>query len=137
MRLSHMPLVALVLGTVACSSVQQVRDPVGFLATHPALIVVTYDDYSEVPVAQPRLDHDTIFGTWEGLNEPVALPLSHVRRVDAVQRDSRRTTLLVLGLVGATAVTTYGFVRAVTDHGMICDYFRPEGRQCYVSSDGP
>jgi hypothetical protein len=137
MKLARLSLAALFLAGTACSSAQLVHDPVQFLATHPDLIVVTYDDNSEVPVAQPRLSHDTIIGTWDGLNEPVAVPLSHVQRVDAVQKDSKRTTMLIVGLVGITAVATYGFVRAVQDHGMICDATRPEDRQCYVSSGGP
>lgn len=137
MKVARVALAALFVAGTACSSVQQVRDPVQFLATHPDLIVVTYDDNSEVPVAQPRMSHDTIIGTWDGLNEAVALPMSHVRRVDAIQKDSKKTTMFILGLVGVTAAATYGFVRVVQDNGMICDYNRPDDRQCYISSTDP
>jgi hypothetical protein len=143
MKLARLSLAALFLAATACSSVQQVRDPVQFLATNPAHIVVTYEDNSEVPVVEPRLRNDTIIGTWEGLSEPVALPLSRIQRVDAIQKDSKRTTLLIFALAGVTAAATYGFVRAVQDHGMICDYNRPTGPsiiddagQCYTSSGG-
>jgi hypothetical protein len=137
MKPARVLLPALLLAVTACSSVQQVRDPAQFLATNPALIVVTYEDNSEVPISEPRLRNDTIIGTWEGLSEPVALPLSRIQRVDAIQKDTKRTTLLIVALAGATAVATYGFVRAVQDHGFICDYFRPDDRQCYISSGDP
>ena len=60
-----------------------------------------------------------------------------VQRIDAVQKDPKKTAMFVVGLVAAAAVTTYGFSRAVHDYGVICDYFRPEDRQCYVSSNDP
>ncbi len=141
MKIARVFLAALFLASTACSSVQQVRDPAQFLATNPSLIVVTYEDNSEVPILEPRLRNDTIHGTWDGLNETVALPLSRVQRVDAIQKDSKRTTMLIVGLAAVGAAVTYGMVRAVTDHGMICDYSRPsgfspgdEGQPCYVSS---
>lgn len=124
----------LIIGGTACSSVQTVRNPAEFLTTRPDLVVVTYHDNSEVPISQPQMRGDTLFGTWQGLNEPVVVPMHQVKRVDAIQRDSKRTALLIFWVSAATVVTTYGFIRAVTDYGEICDYTRPEGRQCYDSS---
>jgi hypothetical protein len=60
--------------------------------------------------------------------------MSEVQRLDAMQKDPKKTTLFVAALVAATAVTAYGFSRATQDTGQICDYFRPEDRQCYISS---
>lgn len=137
MRLSRLSVSAMLLGVIACSTVQTVRDPAAFMATRPDFIVVVWDDNSEVPIAQPQLRGDTLFGTWQGLNEPVVAPLNRLKRIDAIQRDAKRTTMLIVGLAAATAVTTYGFVRAVQDHGIICDFFRPEDRQCYISSGDP
>lgn len=137
MKLARLFLAALFLGATACSSVQRVRDPVQFMATRPDLVVVTYDDRSEVPVAQPEMRGDTLFGTWQGLSEPVAVPLNRVQRIDAVQRDSKRTTLFIVSLVAATAVTAWGLSQAVFDTGISCDFNRPEDRQCYISSGDP
>jgi len=134
MTLARLPLAALLIGGVACSSVQTLRNPAEFLATRPDLVVVTYHDNSEVPISQPQMRGDTLFGTWQGLNEPVVVPMDQVKRVDAIQRDSKRTALLIFWISAATAVTTYGFIRAVTDHGVICDDTRPEDRRCYISS---
>ena len=101
------------------------------------MVVVIYDDNGEVPIEKPTMHGDTIVGTWAGLGEPIAVPMNQVQRVDAIQKDPKQTTLLIAALVGATAVTTDGLVRAVTDHGQICDYFRPEDRNCYISSSTP
>ena len=133
MKLARLFLAALFLGATACSSVQQVRDPVQFMATRPDLVVVTYDDRSEVPVAQPEMRGDTLFGTWQGLSEPVAVPLSQVHRIDAMQRDSKRTTLLIVGLVAAGAVTAWGLSQTVFNSGIACDYTRPEDRACFAT----
>lgn len=124
MKLARLLLAALFLGGTACSSVQQVRDPVQFMATHPELVVVTYDDRSEVPIAQPQMRGDTLFGTWQGLSEPVAVPLDQVHRIDAIQRDSKRTTLFIVGLVSASSVMAYGFTRLTTNTGVICSWDR-------------
>jgi len=134
MKLARLALAALFLGGTACSSVQTVRNPAQFLASNPDFVVVIYDDNSEVPISKPQMRGDSVVGTWMGLNEPVSAPMSQVKRIDAIQRDRGRTTLLVLGLSAVTVVTTIGFARAVQNHGMICDFFRPEDRQCYISS---
>ena len=138
MKLARLSLTALFLGAIACSSVQTVHNPEQFFnTTHPPVVVVVYNDNGEVPVAQPTMKGDTIVGIWDGLGEPISVPMDQVQRVDAVQKDPKKTTLFIAALVGAAAVTTYGFARAVTDHGVICDFFRPDDRQCYTSSATP
>ena len=134
MKLSRLFLAALFLGGTACSSVQTVRDPNAFMSTKPDLVVVIYNDRAEMPVANPQMRGDTLFGQWAGLGEPVTVPMSQVQRIDAIQKDPKKTTLFIVSLIAATAVTTYGFTRASQDHGQICDFTRPEDRQCYISS---
>ena len=134
MKLARLFLAALFLGGTACSSVQTVRDPSSFMSTSPDLVVVIFTDNAEMPVSNPKMRGDTLVGQWAGLGEAVTVPMDQVQRIDAIQKDPKKTTLLIVGLVAATAVTTYGFSRAVQDHGQICDYFRPEDRQCYISS---
>ena len=137
MKETRVMLAALAMAAVGCSSVQQVQNPAEFLATHPDQILVTYEDRSEVPVAMPKLVNDTIVGTWDGLSEPVALPMSRIMRIDAVQKDTKRTALFIAGLVGATAVTAYGLSRESTDYGEICDYNRPGGGGNFQEFAGP
>lgn len=134
MKLARLALAVLFLGGLACSSLQTVRDPNAFMATNPDLVVVIYNDNGEVPVAKPQFRGDTLVGQWAGLNEPISVPMDQIQRIDAVQKDPKKTTLFIVSLIAATAVTTYGFTRAVQNHGQICDYFRPEDRQCYISS---
>lgn len=124
MRHARLVGAALVLGALACSSVQTVRDPAQFMAGRPDFVLVVFNDGSEMPVAQPQIRGDTLFGTWQGLNEPVVAPLSQLRRVDAIQRDSKRTTLLIVGLAAASGVMTYGFSRAFTNTGVVCSWDR-------------
>lgn len=137
MKATRVILAALAMAAVGCSSVQQVQNPAEFLATHPEQILVTYEDRSEVPVAMPKLVNDTIVGTWDGLSEPVALPMSRIMRIDAVQKDTKRTALFIAGLVGATAVTAYGLSRESTDYGEICDYNRSSGGGNFQEFAGP
>jgi hypothetical protein len=137
MKMQRLSLTAALLAAVACSSVQQVRDPAAFLATNPTQILVTYEDRSEVPVAMPKLRNDTIVGTWDGLSEPVALPLNRISRIDAVQKDTKKTALFIGGLVAVTAATAYGLSRESTDYGEVCDYNRPGGGGNFQEFAGP
>jgi hypothetical protein len=127
MKLARVPLAVAVLASIGCHSVQAVREPAQFIPQqNPSVVVVTYTDNSQVPVADPRMSGDTLFGTWQGLGEAVTVPLSQVQRIDAVQRDKRKTTLMIAALTAMTTVGVYGFLRAVQRHGTICDYGRPE-----------
>ncbi len=137
MKAERLTLAALVVAAVGCSSVQQVQNPAEFLATNPTQILVTYEDRSEVPVAMPKLRNDTIVGTWDGLAEPVALPMSRIVRIDAVQKDTKRTALFIAGLVSATAVTAYGLSRESTDYGEVCDFARSGGGGNFQEFAGP
>jgi hypothetical protein len=106
----------LLIGSLACASVQPVLQPAEFIPrTNPDLVLVVYKDNSEVPVAKPRLVGDTLVGTWVGVNEPVAVPLSEVQRIDAKQRSGKRTALLIAGVAVMAAGGIYGIIR-VTDN---------------------
>jgi hypothetical protein len=105
----------------ACVSVRPVVAPEQFIpAEQPALVWVTTTEDEVIPVAGPTVRDAAIMGTWRGLGEPVAIPLSRARLVQARQPDRRRTTLLLVGL-GAGA----GFLvwRALSDNasdGLVC-----------------
>jgi hypothetical protein len=71
------------------------------------------------------------------LSESVAIPLDQVQRIDAVQKSAAKTAFFIGALVAAAAVTTYGFARAHNDTGIVCDFFRPDDRQCYSNSGTP
>lgn len=115
-------LAAALLGGLGCTSVQQVQQPGQFIPqARPNMVVVTYNDNSQVPVSAPRVSGDSLLGTWAGLGEPVAVPLSHVRRIEAVQRDKKRTTLLIAGIVAGTVAGGYALSLAVKS-GRVCDY---------------
>lgn len=125
MKSVRVPLAVILLGSAACRSVQPVMEPSQFIPqANPTLVIVTYKDNSEVPVAQPRVSGDTLLGTWQGLDEPVAVPLNQVQRIDALQRDRKRTTLFIAGLTAFTAAGVYALIQATTG-GDNCDYGRP------------
>jgi hypothetical protein len=107
---------------MACATVRPVAHPAEFIArAHPVIISVTYKDGSQIPVAEPHMSGDTLIGIWDGLGEPVAVPLTEVQQIDARQRSQGRTRLLIGGLTALTAATVYVVVHA-TQSGANCDY---------------
>lgn len=137
MKVQRFTASALLLAAVACSSVQTVKDPAAFMATHPEQVLVIYEDRSEVPIADPKLRNDSIIGTWDGLGEPVALPMSRISRIDAVQKDTKRTVLFIGGLAATTGLTIWGLSQTTTDYGEVCDYNRPGGGGNFQEFAGP
>jgi hypothetical protein len=70
-------------------------------------VYVTLKDRSMVPVGQAQLSGDTLRGiSQDGLEEPVALPMSAVETIEAKQKNQKRTTMMLvtLGVVGAGMV---------------------------------
>ena len=121
MRLMQLPLAGLLVGAVGCATVQPIREPSQFIPqAKPNLVVVIYNDNSQVPVSEPRMSGDTLFGTWLGVGDPVAVPLSQVRRIDAVQRDKKRTTLMIAGVTLLAAGGVYALAIAGKS-GHACD----------------
>lgn len=117
------PLAALLLGGVGCASVQPVQQPTQYIPhMNPDIVVVTFNDNSKVAVAKPHMSGDTLIGTWAGLGEAVVAPLNQVQRIDAVQRDRKRTTFLIAGLAAFTAVGVYAVIQATNGGGRVCDY---------------
>jgi hypothetical protein len=115
------PVATVLAGSMACAVVQPVRQPAQFIpATNPEIVVVTYKDNSQVPVSKPQMNGDTLIGTWAGLGEPVAVPLSDVQRVDARQHSPKRTAMLIAGVAALTASGTYAIVRVAVS-GRNCD----------------
>ena len=110
---------AVVLGGIGCVSVQPVRQPAQYIPTaHPELVLVTYKDNSQAAVTKPQISGDTLIGTFAG--EPLAVPLSDVQRIDAMQKSPKRTAMAVAGLGAFGGLLTYAIVR-VTVSGRNCD----------------
>src|SRR5262245_4860342 len=87
-------LLGALLAVAGCTSVKAVR-PASFIPAHsPPTVWVTYTDYSYVPVDQPRMVGDTLKGVWQGLAEPLAIPLSQIHSVQAKVSDYERTVIL-------------------------------------------
>ena len=94
MPLNHVPLVLLLLAVGACHSVQNVR-PAEYIPAHrPAIVWVTYNDNSFVPVVQPHIVGDTLKGMWQGLQEPISIPLNQIQTVQANLPDYERAIIL-------------------------------------------
>jgi len=85
---------AVLLAITACTSVRTVR-PATYIPAHsPPTVWVTYTDFSFVPVGQPRMVGDTLKGFWQGLAEPLAIPLDQIQSVQAKVPDHERTFIL-------------------------------------------
>jgi len=112
MSLARVSLAVLALfGAVGCATVQPVPNAAQFIdQKHPPVLYVTYTDNSSVPISQPRISGDTLFGTAPGVAgaEPVAVALHEVTEIRARQPDHKKTVLLVVAigaLVGGGAYT--------------------------------
>jgi hypothetical protein len=122
MTVVRVPLAALLLGSVACHTVQ----PLAVSAipqTNPPVVFVTYKDNSQVAVEQPRVSGDSLYGTWQGLDEQLAVPLSAVQSIESFQKNGTRTALLIAGIAAATAGAVWTFSLIATGD-QACDFGR-------------
>ena len=111
MARNHVSLAGLLLAVAGCMSVRSVQPAQYIPAHHPLIVWVTYNDDSYVPVAQPHIVGDSLQGTWQGLQEPISIPLNHIQTVQARMPDHKRTVIffttmaLVSGAVAYTVAT--------------------------------
>lgn len=121
MKLERLALAGMLLATVGCMTVRPVPSVSQYIPQHnPQLVWVTYTDNSIVPVLAPKISGDSLVGTWQGLSEPVAIPLGEVKLVQARQRDKGRTTWLIAGLSVFTAAGVYAIVQATAGKSDPC-----------------
>lgn len=120
MTIAREPLLVLLLSGISCATPQPLREPAQSLGEeNPKVVYVTYKNRSVVGVARPRVSGDSLFGTLQGQPAPVAVPLSHLERIEAIQPDGGRTTLLIAGL---TAFTIAGvFALSLGGNDISCD----------------
>ncbi len=98
----------LLLTMTACTSLQPVAEPGGFVAEKsPSFVVITTVDQDQDPivVARPQMDGGNLVGMTEG--ERASIPIVSIRTVRAVQPDRKKTMFAVLGGALATGVVTY------------------------------
>lgn len=113
-------IVALTAAT-ACVSVRPVAAPEHFIpARQPEVVWVTTAQEEVIPVARPTVRDATITGTWLGLGDSVAVPLSHARLVHARQHDRRRTALLAVGVGAAAGLLVWRALAGNSGSGPIC-----------------
>ncbi len=96
----------LLLAAAACTTLREVPQAQFIPQHNPAFVWVTTTDHALVRVTEPRIDGDTLRGTWPGGQRPIAIPLDRIQSVRAKTRSRARTILLVtsLGLVGGSVV---------------------------------
>ncbi len=113
MRLVRVPLAAVLLSSVGCATLQPVSEPAQFIRkANPQTVYVTLRNHSKVVLTQPRVSGDSLIGALQGVSYPVAVPLNHVQRIEAAQRDNKRTTWLIAGLSALTALSVYALAHA-------------------------
>jgi hypothetical protein len=107
---------ALVLATVACTSMQRV-EPAQFIPDHkPDRVSVWTKPDSVTVVTNPRVEGDTLIG--EVLDGRWAMPLKDVVKVEAVSPDPTRTVLFAVGATG-TVLGVYFLSRSAQGTGSI------------------
>lgn len=99
---------ALLLSGAGCTAVRTVGDPSRFIAeTHPKVIYVLHNSGAVVDVEQPQMRGDSLVGNRYGLSRSVAIPMSQIQRIVAVQPDKTRTILAITGITAASAALGY------------------------------
>lgn len=112
MKFKPVALAGLLLAVAGCHVVRKV-EPVQYIqANNPPVVWVTYTDNSFVPVAGPKIVGDSLFGTWEGLSEPVAISLGEIQTVQARMPAPKRTAMLVTVVGAAAAGVAYTIATA-------------------------
>ncbi len=95
----------LLLAAAACTTLREVPQAQFIPQHNPAFVWVTTTDHALVRVTEPRIDGDTLRGTWPGGQGPVAIPLNRIQSVRAKTPAVGRTIL-----VSATLAFVGGYV---------------------------
>jgi len=98
----------LLLAMTACTSLQPVAEPSGFVAQKsPSFVVVTTveQDQDPIVVSRPQVEGGNLVGLFEG--EPASIPMATIRTFSAVQPDKRKTMFAIIGGVALTGVVAY------------------------------
>jgi hypothetical protein len=94
----------LLLVTAGCTAVQKVP-AAEFIPSHnPSVVWVTTNDNAFTPVAAPRIEGDSLKGTWSGLQDSVAFSLDQIQYVQAKLPSPKRTVILA-AVVGVTVTS--------------------------------
>ncbi len=128
-RSSVIVLVAAALG--ACTTMRPVESPVTFLEQNNPKHVRVYDSRGELYVLRdPQLRGDTIRGFEPLEQEELSISLNGIRRMEALQPDKGKTTLLIgaLALIGGAGI--YMIANASDGQKLICDDYQV-GNRCY------
>ena len=115
MSLARVSLALVLFSGIGCATVQPVPNAAQFIAqTHPPVLYVTYTDNSSVPVSQPRISGDSLFGTAPGVagSEAVAVALHDVTQIRAPQPDHKKTVELIVAIAALTAGGVYSLTQA-------------------------
>jgi hypothetical protein len=114
MRLKSVALGGLVLAVAGCHVVKPVQPSVFIPQHNPPVVWVTYTDNSFVPVAGPKIVGDSLVGTWQGLQEPVAISLKEIQTVQAKMPAPKRTVMLVTVLTLTVGGAIYSVAQGNT-----------------------
>ncbi len=114
MSFARVSLALVLLGSVGCATMRSVQNPAQFITqNHPQMVYVTYTDNSKMPVTEPRVSGDSLFGQVTGGSDSVAVPLHDLASIQAVQRDKTKTALLITGIAAGTAAAIYAFAQQI------------------------
>ena len=108
MAFNRIVCAGLLLAVSGCMVVHKVQPAEYIPQNTPTVVWVTTLDNSYTPVSAPRIDGDSLRGTWVGLQEPVAISLKEIQSVQAKMPSPKRTAILftVVGLSAAGAIYT-------------------------------
>ena len=123
LRVNKPAALVLLLTMTACTSLQPVAEPSGYVAQKsPSFVVVTTveEDQDPIVVSRPQVENGNLIGLTEG--EPATIPMTTIRTFRAVQPDKRKTMIAIIAGVALTGAVTYvSFLRGSRiDRSPVC-----------------
>jgi hypothetical protein len=123
LRVKKPAALVLLLTMTACTSLQPVAEPSGYVAQKsPSFVVVTTveQDQDPIVVSRPQVEGGNLVGMMEG--EPATIPMTTIRTFRAVQPDKRKTMFaLIAGAALTGAVVYVSFLKGKNiDNSPVC-----------------
>ena len=110
----YLPFAGLLLVTAGCVTVQKVPAAEFIPAHNPSVVWVTTHDNAFTPVAMPRIEGDSLKGTWNGLQDSVSFSLDQIQYVQAKLPSPKRTVMLATVLTVVVGGSIYSIATAGT-----------------------
>lgn len=131
MTVHRVVVTLLAAAALGCKSLQPIHEPAQFIAAaNPPVVYVTAKNRALLAIELPRISGDTLHGTWQATGNAIAVPLSRVERIEAPQRDGKRTFAFAAGATIVGGVLIYALAQSSSGQDIGCSYHTWPPRGC-------